>query len=85
MKEYFALYSDHEQTELLACAEDIDGVLEESKYYSFGVWFQYDEYVTSKGSTMLIGERLFKDDGFPEEPEERPELILKEDQRVAFN
>lgn len=69
----WCLYSDKEQTELLACAYEEDQIVFESQYYSEGCWFEYDVEKTEKESEILINERKYrKKVRFPKEPLERP-------------
>jgi hypothetical protein len=64
----YLLYTDKEQTELLAMATDLEGVEEESQYYTDGVWFVYDE---TDGRYIDNEKRLRKKITFPETPKER--------------
>jgi len=74
-KLHWNLYSDKEQTRLLACAEDEEQIKIESQYYSGGYWFEYDESISERGTIFLNNERQYnKKVKFPKEPQKRPVL-----------
>ena len=61
MKEtkHWCLYSDEEQTDLLACAYEEDQIDFESQYYKEGCWFEYDLEMGEHGSELLLNERKY--------------------------
>ena len=63
----YLLYTDKKQTQLLALANNTDELKEETKYYSGGTWFEYDQL---KGK-FLVNEKIKKGVRFPKEPEKR--------------
>ena len=81
MDKFYCLYSDASQEKLLACADDIDGVIAESKFYSEGCWFEYD----MEDNHNLYNEREFGYDQFPEDPSLKlKDEYIKADDRVIF-
>lgn len=70
MKKYYCLYSDKNQTKLLACAESKEQLLEESQYYKEGQWFEYD--IDPNNEKKIENEKLYKFNKFPKEPKNRP-------------
>jgi hypothetical protein len=85
MDKHYCLYTDLEQTKLLACARGIDQMLEQSQYYSDGCWFEYDVSISEKDTTFLLNEREFGFKQFPINPSPRPNLLIKSDDRVTFS
>ena len=64
----YCLYTDKKQTNLLAMAYSEEQVIEETQYYSDGVWFIYD-YIENK---FLENEKIYKKKiVFPEVPQKR--------------
>jgi hypothetical protein len=80
MEKFYCLYTDSSQGQLLACANDIDGVIATSKFYSDGCWFEYD----MEGNN-LYNEREYGYDQFPEVPEDRHKAKIEADDRVTFS
>ncbi len=79
---FYCLYTDASQGKLLACANDIDEVMAESKFYSEGCWFEYD----IEDNHDLYNEREFGYDQFPEDPSSRlKEEFIEADDRVVFS
>lgn len=73
MEKQWCLYSDENQTQLLACAYEEDQIDFESQYYTEGCWFEYDIEITERKTTFLINERKYKKKvRFPKEALERP-------------
>lgn len=73
MEKYWLLYSDKDQTKLLASAQEEDQIDFESQYYSKGCWFEYDTEISPNKTEYLINERKYsKAIKFPETPFDRP-------------
>ena len=69
----WCLYTDEEQTKLLACAYEEEQIDFESQYTSKGCWFEYDIEEGKNGTIFLINERKYKKKvRFPTEALERP-------------
>lgn len=74
----YCLYINKEQERLLAMAYSEEQIIEESKYYSGGVWFEYDAH---ENSSIIDNERLYKKKiSFPETPVERPKFLEKKEE-----
>ena len=78
----YCLYDNKEQDNLLAMAYDCESVEEESKYYSEGVWFEFDNVVDS--NIMLNEKKYKKRIKFPSKPEKRPSY-LETSEQFKFN
>lgn len=62
----YCLYDDKNQTELIAMAYSLEQLKDVTKYYSSGVWFEYDNTLDNN---MLLNERKYaKRVVFPKEP-----------------
>ena len=73
MEKYWLLYSDKDQTKLLASAYEEDQLDFESQYYSKGCWFEYDIETSKNETDFLINERKYiKTIIFPKKPFDRP-------------
>ena len=87
MKEtkHWCLYSNEEQTKLLACAYEEDQIVFESQYYKEGCWFEYDLGMDEYGSELLLNERKYKKMViFPNVPFDRPKYGEQEDYNQAW-
>jgi len=65
---YYTLYTDKQQTKLLAAVPSLEEVKSESEYYTAGVWFEYDQKV---GSSLLFNEKVLTGVTFPKEAKKR--------------
>ena len=79
MEKFYCLYStpDAKVGTILCTAENIDEVIEESKYHTEGFWFEYDV----ENEYHLLNERRFEYDQFPEVAEDREREEIKADGR----
>ena len=57
---YYALYTDKDQTSLLAMAYDKEQLKEESLLYTGGTWFEYDVEFREGHIDLMENERLYK-------------------------
>jgi len=74
----YCLYNNKEQENLLAISYDEAQIKEATKYYSEGVWFEYDNV---KDINIILNERKYKKKvTFPEEPEMRPTYFEAQEQ-----
>lgn len=81
----WCLYTDKEQTQLLACAYEEAQIDFESQYYSEGCWFEYDVEITERKTAFLVNEKEYKKKvRFPKEPIERPKYG-EEDYNTAWS
>lgn len=71
---YYLLYNNKKQEKLLTMASSNEKMIEETQFYSSGVWFSYD---TKENSNMLENEKEVKGIKFPEQPIERPKFSYK--------
>jgi len=78
----YCLYNNKEQETLLAMTYEEDGIKDESKYYSEGVWFEYDNVLDSNS---IINERKYKKKiNFSKEPEQRG-FKLEQSEKFHFS
>ena len=66
----YCLYDNKDQDNLLAMAYDNETIKEETKFYTKGVWFEYDDTVDY--NVILNERKCRKRIKFPKEPEKRP-------------
>ena len=83
MKSY-CLYTDVEQSQLLACADSVEQLEEVSQFYEDGVWFSYD-VVEKNGTEYLYDEEIYPFKNFPDNPKLREKLSIKGDERIPIN
>jgi len=67
-EKYYLLYDNKNQTKLLATANSLENLKNETEYYSEGTWFEYDQKINSN---LLENEKEMKGIKFPKEPKER--------------
>jgi len=67
-EKYYLLYDNKNQTKLLATANSLENLKNETEYYSEGIWFEYDQKINSN---LLENEKEMKGIKFPKEPKER--------------
>lgn len=79
----YCLYDDKDQTTLIAMAYSEEQLKEETKYYSSGVWFEYDNVIDSN---YILNERKYsKRVRFPKEPLKREMYGEEMENKYALN